>query len=103
MFLFVLDEILYCRNLQVLDLRHNKFKEVRASGHFPLFGRLFSSATIFILVLFLEFPTNTPRVFHVGTTWKRPFTRRFNVEYTWCVCGVPGKFLFSNWIQTLIH
>ena len=31
-------------------------------------------------------PTNTPRVFHVETTWKRSFLRRFNVEYTWCVC-----------------
>ena len=31
-------------------------------------------------------PTNTPRVFHVDTTWKRSFPGRFNVEYTWCVC-----------------
>ena len=31
-------------------------------------------------------PTNTPRVFQVETTWKRPFPRRFNLEYTWCVC-----------------
>ena len=38
------------------------------------------------------FPTNTPRGFHVETTWKRPFPRRFNVESTWCVCGViPSK------------
>ena len=33
-----------------------------------------------------DIPINTPRVFHVETTWKRPFLRRFNVEYTWCVC-----------------
>ena len=31
-------------------------------------------------------PTDTPRGFHVETTWKRPFPRRFNVESTWCVC-----------------
>ena len=31
-------------------------------------------------------PTNTPRVSHVETTWKRSFQHRFNVEYTWCVC-----------------
>ena len=31
-------------------------------------------------------PTNTPREFHVETTWKRPFPRRFNVQSTWCVC-----------------
>ena len=33
-------------------------------------------------------PTNAPRVFHVETTWKRPFPRRFNVEYMWRVCSV---------------
>ena len=32
--------------------------------------------------------TNTPRGFHVETTWKRPFPRRFNVESTWCVCRI---------------
>ena len=31
------------------------------------------------------YPTNTPRVFHFETTWKRMFSRRFNVEYTWSV------------------
>ena len=31
-------------------------------------------------------PTNTPRVFHLEKTWKRPLPRRFNVECTWCVC-----------------
>ena len=34
----------------------------------------------------LRCPTNTPHVFHVETTWKQPFPRHFNVEYTWCVC-----------------
>ena len=37
------------------------------------------------------YPANTPRGFHVETTWKRPFPRRFNVESTWCVCGVIDK------------
>ena len=37
---------------------------------------------------FAMHPTNTPRVFQVETTWKRPFPRRFNVEYTWCACRV---------------
>ena len=31
-------------------------------------------------------PTNTSRGFHVETTWKRSFPRRFNVESAWCVC-----------------
>ena len=34
----------------------------------------------------LMIPTNTPRVFHVETTWKWSFPRRFNVEYTGSVC-----------------
>ena len=34
------------------------------------------------------FPTNTPRGFHVETTWKQLFPRHFNVESTWCVCRV---------------
>ena len=29
--------------------------------------------------------TITSHVYYVETTWKRPFPRRFNVEYTWCV------------------
>ena len=37
---------------------------------------------------FTHFPTNTPRGFHVETTWKQSFPRRFNVESTWCVCRV---------------
>ena len=41
--------------------------------------------------MFLSFstyliPANTPRGFHVETTWKQLFPRRFNVESTWCVC-----------------
>ena len=38
--------------------------------------------------LAIDFPTNTLSVFHVETTWKRPFPRCFNVEYTRCVCRV---------------
>ena len=38
-----------------------------------------------------EYPTNTPRGFHVETTWKRSFPRRFNVESTWCVCRVVSS------------
>ena len=34
------------------------------------------------------YPTNTPRVFHVETTWRRLFPRRFNVKYTLRVCRV---------------
>ena len=43
-----------------------------------------------ICSLFRHYPTNTPRGFHVETTWKRPFPRRFNVESTWCVYSVQS-------------
>ena len=33
-------------------------------------------------------PTDTPRGFHVETTRKRSFPRRFNMESTWCVCSL---------------
>ena len=38
-------------------------------------------------------PTNVPRRFHVETTWKRPFPRRFNVEFTYMFA--------SKWENTL--
>ena len=38
-------------------------------------------------------PTNTPRGFHVETTWKRSFPRRFNMESTWCVCREDIRYL----------
>ena len=38
-------------------------------------------------------PTNTPRGFHVETTWKQPFPRRFNVESTWCVCREGAYYM----------
>ena len=41
-------------------------------------------------------PAKTPRVFHVETTWKRPFPRRFNVEYTWYVCR-DASFSKEDW------
>ena len=35
------------------------------------------------LMLIRSYPTNTTIAFHVETTWKRSFSRRFNLEYTW--------------------
>ena len=48
-----------------------------------------------------SYPTNKPRVFHVETTWKRPFPRRFNVEYTWCVGRVSPSInvRFRYWLH----
>ena len=45
-----------------------------------------------------NFPTNTPRGFHVETTWKRSFARRFNVESTWCVCRLGDHGYITEWI-----
>ena len=41
-------------------------------------------------------PTNTPRGFHVETTWERSFPRRFNVESTWYVCRQHALFRLSQ-------
>ena len=41
--------------------------------------------TIYAFVLW-RIPTNTPRVFHVETTWKWSFPLVFNVEHTRCIC-----------------
>ena len=45
------------------------------------------------------YPTNASRVFHFETTWKRSFQRRFNVEYSWCVCRV---FLVKSHVTRLL-
>ena len=34
---------------------------------------------------FKNWLTNTPRVFHVKTTWERPFALHFHLEYMCCV------------------
>ena len=41
------------------------------------------------------YPSNTSRVFHVERTWK-PLQRRFNSEYTSCVCRVLANKAVSN-------
>ena len=47
-----------------------------------------------------RFTTNTPRVFHVETTWKQSFLRCFNVEYMWCFFTVFARVV--NGIQPFI-
>ena len=47
-----------------------------------------------VSVLNFIFPTTIPLGFHVETTWKRSFPRRFNVESTCCVCCSSDFFLF---------
>ena len=46
--------------------------------------------------MFPFYPTDTPRVFHVATTWKRSFPSRFNLECTWCVCKVFSFYLCKH-------
>ena len=61
------------------------FRDIKHVFYFltPFF---FSNLALSHFLLEKPLPKNTPRVFHVETTWKRPFPRRFNVEYMWCVC-----------------
>ena len=44
-------------------------------------------------------PTNTQRVFHVETTWKRQFPRPFNVEYTWCIYEPHNTYKETSWLK----
>ena len=37
------------------------------------------------------YPTNTPRILHVETTWKRLFPRLFNLQYMWCAYRVEAQ------------
>ena len=48
-------------------------------------------------------PANTPRVFYVETTWNCSFPRRFNVEYTWSVCGEGDPcFIQDKYLKILL-
>ena len=44
---------------------------------------------------FWLFPTNTPRVFHVETTWKRSLLSRFNIKHTWCTFRIVHKIIIT--------
>ena len=59
---------------------------------YKILGKLFVNDKQILIECFKSFltlyPTNTPRGFHVETTWKRRFPRRFNEESKWCVCRV---------------
>ena len=62
----------------------------------------FAMKVYFLNWSLMTYPTNTPRVFHVETTWKRAFPRRFTVEYAWRVCRVDSlwrllKLLKNHW------
>ena len=43
-----------------------------------------------------RFLTNTSRVFLVEATWKRPFSRCFNVKHTRCICKVSIEEILGN-------
>ena len=58
-------------------------------GQVPTLKRCF-------LVCLSTYPTNTPRGFHVETTWKQLFPRRFNVESMWSVCRVVVEEISRN-------
>ena len=44
---------------------------------------------------FWFFPTNTPRVFNVETTWKRSLLSRFNIKHTWCIFRIVHKIIIT--------
>ena len=48
-------------------------------------------------------PTNAPRVFHVETTWKQSFSRRFNMEYLWYACRETTSTQLDSHIQRVCN
>ena len=83
------DCIFRCRN--TLQMCYHTMLEYSAFFKFILyrfnFNLIKEPISIFqYLYIYIYIPTNTSRVFHVETTWKRPFPRRFNMEYSWSVC-----------------
>ena len=54
------------------------------------------------MLLTLNFPINTPRIFHVETTWKRSFPRRFNVEHMWCAYSERVNFINANFLKKIL-
>ena len=48
-------------------------------------------------------PANTPRKFHMKTTWTRQFPRHFNVEYMWCICRVAVTYHRSKVTSQLLE
>ena len=75
-------------------MQNKIFTALGSSSWSPLFKYLFINP--FHDTGFFLFPTSTPRVFHVETTRKPSFPRRFNMEYTWCVCMVPPENIRKN-------
>ena len=53
----------------------------------------FQQTVVRVSYILKNYPTNTPRGFHVETTWKWSLPRHFNVKSTWCVCRYS---LFSS-------
>ena len=89
------------RYLNVFDNVHgNQGFGIRNAGFHPL-----DLCTVVNLAITKTYPKNKSRVFHVETTWKRPFPRRFNVEYTWCVCRVfkTTRHVTSYWSYFKYH
>ena len=75
---------------KLFNLRHRQYSKSEFSFTVLMMAwaeKLFQ-INISLWIWFIRYPTNTPRVFHVETTWKQQFLHRFNVENTWCVCIV---------------
>ena len=78
------------------DLHHRYFPR-----NCPTFFAIFICLVSQIITVLRGLLTKALIVFHVETTRKQPFPRRFNVEHMWCVRGtaqaqlstVTGKIL----------
>ena len=73
------------------DLEKPSIKDIDSNKVSSSFVSVIARMSIYFSSVFSItqiYPTNTSRGFHFETTWKRSFSRRFNVESTWCVYRV---------------
>ena len=86
--------IVYCSYFMIVNIYEWLCKKKWLLLVFPLLSK-------FIILLYRigwQNPASTPRGFNVETTWKRPFSSRFNVQSTWFVCR-DSLFFILNVIE----
>ena len=84
-----------------ISLKNNSKQLINALFTYKKFIFISKQNNLPIIVdkMYTNLPTNTPGGLHVETTGRRPFPRRFNVEFTWCVCSASNPHS-ANILQT---
>ena len=105
-------QLRFCQSLKVSLIPwpvHPPWKQNTNSYIYPIPKKLSNDVSrrwLFEYYLHQRSPfLQTPRAFNDETTWKRLFSRGFNVEYTWCawrVClGLSVNVGYQPWFSCL--